>query len=119
MANVRLIDANALLNHNEWTVKQYSEEEADAWRDGVALMKEKIKCAPTVTQKEFKKEGHWEVFREEDNSYSSFVCSNCREMVDEDYFYIPMEKGVIGISRYRPFRYCPFCGAKLEIDNNA
>lgn len=30
MADVRLIDANALLDRNNWTIKQYSEEEANA-----------------------------------------------------------------------------------------
>ena len=35
MADVRLIDANALLDKNNWTIKQYSEEEANAWRDAI------------------------------------------------------------------------------------
>lgn len=45
MADVRLIDANALLDKNNWTIKQYSEEEANAWRDGIALMKKNIENA--------------------------------------------------------------------------
>lgn len=46
MSDKRLIDANALLDQNNWTIKQYSEEEADAWRDGIALMKKNIENAP-------------------------------------------------------------------------
>lgn len=48
MKGMRLIDANALLDQNNWTVKQYSEEEADAWRDGIDLMKKNIENAPTI-----------------------------------------------------------------------
>ena len=48
MKGMRLIDANALLDQNNWTVKQYSEEEADAWRDGIDLMKKNIEYAPTI-----------------------------------------------------------------------
>lgn len=30
MADMRMIDANALLDKNNWTIKQYSEDEANA-----------------------------------------------------------------------------------------
>lgn len=48
MKEMRLIDANALLDQNNWSIKQYSEEEADAWRDGIDLMKKNIENAPTI-----------------------------------------------------------------------
>ena len=51
MADVRLIDANALLDKNNWTIKQYSEEEANAWRDGIALMKKNIETLQPSTRK--------------------------------------------------------------------
>lgn len=51
MSDKRLIDANALLGQNNWSIKQYSEQEADAWRDGIALMKKNIENAPPSTQK--------------------------------------------------------------------
>lgn len=108
MADVRLIDANALLDRNNWTIKQYSEEEANAWRDGIDLMKKNIKNAPTIDPETLRPVAHWE---EIPNSYVSCAwksawcvpatsCSNpeCGEV------------NLCGLKT--PF--CPMCGAKME-----
>lgn len=108
MADVRLIDANALLDRNNWTIKQYSEEEANAWRDGIGLMKKNIENAPTIDPKTLRPVAHWE---EIPGSYVSCAgknswcepatrCSNpeCREV------------NPCGLKT--PF--CPMCGAKME-----
>ena len=60
MKEMRLIDANALLGQNNWSIKQYSEKEADAWRDGIALMKKNIENAPTIDSKTLRPLAHWE-----------------------------------------------------------
>lgn len=40
-------------------------------------------------------------------------CSNCNEQFYEDFFY-PRETPCIGSEKYKPFKYCPYCGAKME-----
>lgn len=39
---MRLIDADKVLEQNFYTLKNYSKEEAGAWRDGIALVKKKL-----------------------------------------------------------------------------
>lgn len=99
MADVRLIDANALLDKNNWTIKQYSEEEANAWRDGIALMKKNIENAPTIDPKTLRPVAHWEESVCFDGAF--WVCSNCK---------FPSE----AIAAPRLYHYCPVCGSKME-----
>lgn len=61
MGEIRLINANALLDQNNWSIKQYSEKEADAWRDGIALMKKNIENAPTIDPEALRPESEWEL----------------------------------------------------------
>lgn len=61
MGERRLIDANALLDQNNWSSKQYSEKEADAWRDGIALMKKNIENAPTIDPETLRPVSEWEL----------------------------------------------------------
>lgn len=99
MSNKRLIDANALLDQNNWSIKQYSEEEADAWRDGIALMKKNIKNAPTIDPESLRPVAHWEESVCFNDAF--WVCSNCK---------FPSE----AIAAPRLYHYCPNCGAKME-----
>lgn len=99
MSDKRLIDANALLDQNNWSIKQYSEEEADAWRDGIALMKKNIENAPTIDPETLRSVAHWEESVCFDDAF--WVCSNCK---------FPSE----AIAAPRLYHYCPNCGAKME-----
>lgn len=40
-------------------------------------------------------------------------CSNCNEQFYEDFFY-PRETPCLSSEKYKPFKYCPYCGAKME-----
>lgn len=98
MSDKRLIDANAILDRNNWSIKQYSEKEADAWRDGIALMKKNIENAPTIDPETLRPVAHWEVggVNPVNNVVGNWKCSLCNKTSLED----------------SPF--CPCCGAKME-----
>lgn len=98
MADVRLIDANALLDRNNWTIKQYSEKEADAWRDGIALMKKNIENAPTIDAESLRPRGYW--IRRKDRYDGAWSCSICGNAV----------RPVIALCS----KYCLNCGAKMR-----
>lgn len=98
MADVRLIDANALLDRNNWTIKQYSEKEADAWRDGIALMKKNIENAPTIDAESLRPRGYW-IWRKDryDGAWSCSICGNA-----------------VGPVIALCSKYCLNCGAKMR-----
>ena len=98
MADVRLIDANALLDRNNWTIKQYSQKEADAWRDGIALMKKNIENAPTIDAESLRPRGYW--IRRKDRYDGAWGCSICGNAVEP----------VIALCS----KYCLNCGAKMR-----
>lgn len=98
MADVRLIDANALLDRNNWTIKQYSEKEADAWRDGIALMKKNIENAPTIDAESLRPRGYW--IRRKDRYDGAWGCSICGNIVEP----------VVALCS----KYCLNCGAKMR-----
>ena len=93
-----MIDANALLDRNNWTIKQYSEKEADAWRDGIALMKKNIENAPTIDAESLRPRGYW--IRRKDRYDGAWSCSICGNAVGP----------VIALCS----KYCLNCGAKMR-----
>lgn len=109
MADVRLIDANALLDRNNWTIKQYSEEEANAWRDGIALMKKNIENAPTIDSETLRPVAHWE---EIPNSYDISVGKNGSWRVPVTRCSNPECGEVNPCGLKTPF--CPMCGFRME-----
>lgn len=92
---VRLIDANVLLDQNNWSIKQYSEKEADAWRDGIALMKKNIENAPTIDPETLRPESEWEL-NPGRITCEHFRCKKC-------YFINCVAT-----------KYCGECGAKMK-----
>lgn len=94
MADVRLIDGNALIDVNAWTTKQYSKEEFAAWIDGIKFMEEKIKHAPTIDPESLRPTGHWE-----ESEYDGYLCSECGWGDEEGD---------------PSMDYCPNCGAKMR-----
>ena len=107
MADIRLIDANALLDRNNWTIKQYSGKEADAWRDGIALMKKNIENAPTIDPRTLLPAAHWEGqydgYSNGEPIYDVWECSTCGYTIDDG---TDCEDDLP--------RYCPNCGAKMR-----
>lgn len=95
MGEIRSIDANALLDQNNWSIKQYSEEEADAWRDGIALMKKNIENAPTIDPEALRPESEWEL-NPGRITCEHFRCKKC-------YFINCVAT-----------KYCGECGAKMK-----
>lgn len=108
MKDMRLIDANALLGQNNWSIKQYSEKEADAWRDGIALMKKNIENAPTIDSKTFRPVAHWE---EIPGSYVSHAGKNAW-CVPATRCSNPECGEVNPCGLKTPF--CPMCGFRME-----
>lgn len=94
---MRLIDADALpITPVDIT---------DLPKDGTALIvysKENVDNAPTV---DTERHGHWVKENEEDTLFCVYKCSLCAGMVLTDRVHL--------------FKYCPYCGAKMdEVDNN-
>lgn len=104
MKEMRLIDANALLDQNNWSIKQYSEEEADAWRDGIALMKKNIENAPTIDPETLRPLAKWENECDAVGDPIVWTCTNCKDSAVL-YEGTPKENGM---------KFCPYCGAKME-----
>lgn len=102
MSDKRLIDANALLDQNNWTIKQYSEEEADAWRDGIALMKKNIENAPTIDPETLRPTAHI-VHGTVPETEDGVFCSRCRGFIGMETSYIAEHAA-----------FCWHCGAKME-----
>lgn len=106
---VRLIDANALLDQNNWSIKQYSEKEADAWRDGIALMKKNIENAPTIDPKTLRPVAHWE---EIPGSYEVCAGKSGSWCVAATRCSNPECGEVNPCGLKTPF--CPMCGFRME-----
>ncbi len=56
---MRLIDADKALKQNFYTLKNYSREETDAWREGITLVKGKIINAPTIDLETLRPMARW------------------------------------------------------------
>lgn len=106
---VRLIDANVLLDQNNWSIKQYSEKEADAWRDGIALMKKNIENAPTIDPATLRTVAHWEKIH---NSYDISAGKNGSWCVPATRCSNPECGEVNPCGLKTPF--CPMCGFRME-----
>ena len=48
--------------------------------------------------------GRWERHRDYDHQ----VCSECKRSYETNWFYT--------LAGYRPFNYCPNCGAKMDLE---
>ena len=68
----------------------------------------KLKELPTVDAREVIN-AKWELEGNDDELGCSYFCSNCKDCYDEDWFYVT--------GKYRPFNYCPTCGAKMSLED--
>ena len=101
----RYIDADALLEDIEQTVRF-------SCRDGVPSAElrgankiiDRIKAAPTVSPDEVRGVGEWEDAKQHGLCRCS-VCKDC--YIEKDY--ITQAK----------WKYCPSCGAKMEVSDDA
>jgi len=91
----RLIDADALLKDSD------KREGAYGW----IFSAEDIRNAPTI-EAEPVKHGKWELHGNDDDTGSSYFCSNCGSSYDEDWFYVHGE--------YAEWKNCPNCRARMR-----
>ena len=103
----RLIDAAGLDEKLETLVNKY----LDAGRDEVAkdymFVQTVLLTAPTVDAVEVV-HANWELHGDDDDLSGSYYCSNCGFNMDEDEY----------LEHFSVFRYCPYCGAKMDGDGN-
>lgn len=95
---VRLIDANALLEQTEIICGRYEVK----WTDNRVMVW--IDNAPTIDPESLRPHGKWILEREPDGKPYCFHCSVC----DPDFHYIGITVA---------YDYCPNCGAEMEVDN--
>lgn len=90
---MRLIDADELMEHA-------TRERLDSRE----LISQMIENAPTIYRdKPIKPELNWK-------SYYAF-CGNCKQPIVE------LIVSAIGYIPYKKYRFCPWCGAKIEWDH--
>lgn len=56
-------------------------------------------------KKDAVKHGRWELYSNDDTLGCSYFCSLCGANYDEEFFEENM-----------PFRFCPICGAKMDLE---
>ena len=101
---MRLIDANALLEDIEQTVRFSCREGVpSAEMRGANKIIDRIKAAPTLSPDEVRGVGEWEDVKQ----HRLCRCSVCKDC------YI--EKNYITQAKWR---YCPNCGARLEVSED-
>lgn len=94
MADVRLIDANALLQLYKTWLPQLASEKYEGDRRGVETCITVLEDAPTIDPESLRPTGHWE-----ESEYDGYLCSECGWGDEEGD---------------PSMDYCPNCGAKME-----
>lgn len=77
--------------------------------DAVAV--DDIDCMPTIDPETLRPTGRWELHGNDDDTESSYWCSNCNAYYAEDMFY--PDGYVNGHWEEKTFSYCPNCGARM------
>lgn len=111
MSDKRLIDANALHKRIEMNLRAsnpFTIEEC-CYKDALNSVDE----ASDIDPETLRPVGLWTLEGNDDDVGCSYFCSNCRKSVDEDWFFPSAIPGLTG-TECKPFKYCPYCGAKME-----
>ena len=88
-------------------------DERDDYSDFLAEEREDLLRLPKAESNTVRVIAHWNHWPCDDEEDFVYQCSNCGEQFYEDFFY-PRETPCIGSEKYKPFKYCPYCGAKME-----
>ena len=102
----RLVDADSLLKHRRTIRVTYHCQGADEWDDYEAVLVKDIKAAPTIDPESLRARGEWVADGIADNI---FRCSKC----GNDAPVSP----TCGTEYKSDF--CPTCGAKMEVSEDA
>lgn len=104
---MRLIDADELKKH---TVKVCFHKAPECGAFDAVVVYE-IDIMPTTDPESLWPTAHWELHGNDDDTESSYWCSNCNAHYAEDMFY--PDGYVNGHWEEKPFRYCPNCGFQM------
>lgn len=99
---VRLIDADALFEPNENTDKVLIHGGRTGGKTialAERLMRERVGMAPTITLDDLRPHGRW-IGKNSPYDVNIHICSECREQVS-----------ILG----NKLRFCPNCGAKMDL----
>lgn len=112
--NARWADITPLLDEIDSGLKHMRfYDERDDYSDFLAEEREDLLRLPKAEFNTVRAIAHWNHWPCDDEEDFVYHCSNCNEQFYEDFFY-PRETPCIGSEKYKPFKYCPYCGAKME-----
>lgn len=97
MADIRLIDANALHKRIEMNLRC-------CYKDAL----NSVDGAPTIDPETLRPVAHWDMEEDAVGDPIIWTCSNCKDSIVM-YDGTPMENG---------YKYCPMCGARMEDATN-
>lgn len=106
---MRLIDADALIQNIEWNRDDFK----GRYPKMRFTVNDAIGCvnnAPTIEPKR----GEWKLYGNDDDCGMSYWCTACNFHMNEDLFYSGYEGGKW--IENKVFRFCPNCGAKMEVN---
>ena len=106
---MRLIDADALIDFIDCGHLRNPLESCFSERDVVDMLESRptIDAVPVVR-------GEWKLYSNDDDSGMRYWCTVCNFQLSEDLFYSGYKNGrwiENGV-----FKYCPNCGAKMEVE---
>ena len=118
---MRLIDADKIVEvavhaYNEWNKAMAAAEGHEINRcfkmqELCKTVKAVADDCPTSDPESMRPTGRWELHGNDDDTESSYWCSNCNAHYAEDMFY--PDGYVNGHWKEKPFSYCPHCGARM------
>lgn len=112
--NARWADITPLLDEIDSGLKDMRfYDEQDDYSDFLAEEREDLLRLPKAESNTVRAIAHWDHWPCDDEEDFVYHCSNCSEQFYEDFFY-PRENPCVGSEKYKPFKYCPYCGAKME-----
>jgi len=74
-----------------------------------------IKDCPTIDAVPVVR-GEWKLYGNDDDSGMSYWCTVCNFQLSEDLFYSEYKNG--SWIENGVFKYCPSCGAKMEVEHS-
>lgn len=82
---------------------------------GMKFIVDEAKKAPIIDPEALRPTGRWELHGNDDDTESSYWCSNCNAHYAEDMFY--PDGYVNGHWKEKPFSYCPNYGARMVTED--